>query len=178
MQKRYLPPVLIIAGILAADQLTKWLVRTTMAVGETRPFLPHLMQLTYVQNRGASFGILAGHRWVYMLLSAAALVVMGVLLVKYVSRHPLLTTALAFLIGGGAGNMIDRLFVTDAMGNKVVTDFFEFTFVDFAVFNVADIFITFGAVLLGVYIVFFEGKVENRLKEQAEESQNDDGDGE
>ena len=46
-----------------------------------------------------------------MLLSAAALVVMGVLLFKYVSRHPLLTTALAFLIGGGAGNMIDRLFV-------------------------------------------------------------------
>ena len=44
-------------------------------------------------------------------------------------------------------------------------------------FNVADIFITFGAVLLGVYIVFFEGKVEKRLKEQAEESQNDDGDG-
>ena len=96
MQKRYLPPVLIIAGILAADQLTKWLVRATMAVGETRPFLPHLMQLTHVQNRGASFGILAEHRWVYMLLSAAALVVMGVLLVKYVSRHPLLTTALAF----------------------------------------------------------------------------------
>lgn len=177
MQKRYLPPVLIIAGILVADQLTKWLVRATMAVGETRPFLPHLMQFTHVQNRGASFGILAGHRWVYMLLSAAALVVMGVLLFKYVSRHPLLTTALAFLIGGGAGNMIDRLFVTDAMGNKVVTDFFEFTFVDFAVFNVADIFITFGAVLLGVYIVFFEGKVEKRLKEQAEESQNDDGDG-
>ena len=165
MQKRYLPPVLIIAGILVADQLTKWLVRATMAVGETRPFLPHLMQFTHVQNRGASFGILAGHRWVY------------VLLFKYVSRHPLLTTALAFLIGGGAGNMIDRLFVTDAMGNKVVTDFFEFTFVDFAVFNVADIFITFGAVLLGVYIVFFEGKVEKRLKEQAEESQNDDGDG-
>ena len=177
MQKRYLPPVLIIAGILVADQLTKWLVRATMAVGETRPFLPHLMQFTHVQNRGASFGILAGNRWVYMLLSAAALVVMGVLLFKYVSRHPLLTTALAFLIGGGAGNMIDRLFVTDAMGNKVVTDFFEFTFVDFAVFNVADIFITFGAVLLGVYIVFFEGKVEKRLKEQAEESQNDDGDG-
>ena len=113
-----------------------------------------------------------------LLLSAAALVVRGVLLFKSVSRHPLLTTALAFLIGGGAGNMIDRLFVTDAMGNKVVTDFFEFTFVDFAVFNVADIFITFGAVLLGVYIVFFEGKVEKRLKEQAEESQNDDGDGE
>ena len=90
---------------------------------------------------------------------------------------PLLSILLAFLIGGGAGNMIDRLFVTDAMGNKVVTDFFEFTFVDFAVFNVADIFITFGAVLLGVYIVFFEGKVEKRLKEQAEESQNDDGDG-
>lgn len=50
------------------------------------------------------------------------------------------------------------------MGYKVVTDFFEFTFVDFAIFNVADIFITFGAVLLGVYIVFFEGKVEKRLR--------------
>ena len=133
MQKRYLAPVLIIAGILAE------------------------------------------HRWVYMLLSAAALVIMTVLLCKYVSRHPLLTTALSFLIGGGAGNMIDRLFVTDEMGYKVVTDFFEFTFVDFAIFNVADIFITFGAVLLGVYIVFFEGKVEKRLRAREEESHDGDG---
>ena len=175
MQKRYLAPVLIIAGILAVDQITKAVVRATMEVGETRPFLPHLMQFSYWQNRGASFGILAEHRWVYMLLSAAALVIMTVLLCKYVSRHPLLTTALSFLIGGGAGNMIDRLFVTDEMGYKVVTDFFEFTFVDFAIFNVADIFITFGAVLLGVYIVFFEGKVEKRLRAREEESHDGDG---
>ena len=71
--------------------------------------------------------------------------------------------------------MIDRLFVTDEMGYKVVTDFFEFTFVDFAIFNVADIFITFGAVLLGVYIVFFEGKVEKRLRAREEESHDGDG---
>ena len=50
MQKRYLAPVLIIAGILAVDQITKAVVRATMEVGETRPFLPHLMQFTYWQN--------------------------------------------------------------------------------------------------------------------------------
>ena len=69
--------------------------------------------------------------------------------------------------------MIDRLFVTDAMGNKVVTDFFEFTFVDFAVFNVADIFITFGAILLVLYILIKDKEFLEDKPKKSKEQGND-----
>ena len=129
-----------------------------------------------MHNRGASFGILADKRWVYMLLSAVALVVMTAVLVKYRRRHMLLSVSLSMIIGGGLGNMIDRLFVTDAAGNNVVIDFLEFDFVSFAVFNLADTFITVGAVLLAVYVLFFESKVEKRLAHSASADTEGDGD--
>jgi len=86
------------------------------------------------------------------------LVVMIVILIKYRKKHKLLLISIAFLTGGGLGNMIDRLFRADVNGTKFVVDFFEFKFVDFAIFNVADCFITFGAILLVVFVLFFEKK--------------------
>ena len=88
----------------------------------------------------------------------------------------LLSVSLSMIIGGGLGNMIDRLFVTDAAGNNVVIDFLEFDFVGFAVFNLADTFITVGAVLLAVYVLFFESKVEKRLAQSASADTEGDGD--
>ncbi|MEG1743878.1 MAG: signal peptidase II, partial [Clostridia bacterium] len=64
----------------------------------------------------------------------------------------------------------DRIFVTNAAGEKVVTDMFEFAFVKFAIFNVADMFITFGAVMLCVYMIFYESKYEKLLKNAKNEN--------
>ena len=85
---------------------------------------------------------------------------MAYLLVKFFRRHWLLSVSLAAVMGGGIGNMIDRIFA------GYVVDFLDVQFMDFAVFNVADIFVTCGSVALGVYIVFVEPKVERRLQEQ------------
>ncbi len=170
-------------GVVLIDQLTKFLVRLFMHVGDSFTLIPGVVNITYVQNDGAAFGMLGNARWVFIIVSAAAIAGMIWFLRKYSDRHLLLTLAVSFVLGGGIGNMIDRLFVTDEAGRHVVTDFIEPAFVKFAVFNGADSFITVGAVMLGVYLIFIEPKVEKRLKAQktgntgTEEYQNEDGAG-
>jgi signal peptidase II len=157
----------VIFGVVVLDQFTKFLVRLYMEVGDSFTLIPGVMNITYVENDGAAFGMLDNARWLFMIVSAVAIVAIVVFLRKYGSRHTLLTLSLSFIAGGGIGNMIDRTFVTDVNGTHVVTDFFETAFMDFAVFNVADSFITVGAILLGIYIIFIEPKVEKKLKAAA-----------
>lgn len=157
----------VIFGVVVLDQFTKFLVRLYMEVGDSFTLIPGVMNITYVENDGAAFGMLDNARWLFMIVSAVAIVAIVVFLRKHGSRHTLLTLSLSFIAGGGIGNMIDRTFVTDVNGTHVVTDFFETVFMDFAVFNVADSFITVGAILLGIYIIFIEPKVEKKLKAAA-----------
>lgn len=157
----------VIFGVVVLDQFTKFLVRLYMEVGDSFTLIPGVMNITYVENDGAAFGMLDNARWLFMIVSAVAIVAIVVFLRKHGSRHTLLTLSLSFIAGGGIGNMIDRTFVTDVNGTYVVTDFFETAFMDFAVFNVADSFITVGAILLGIYIIFIEPKVEKKLKAAA-----------
>ncbi|MGI6715933.1 MAG: signal peptidase II [Eubacteriales bacterium] len=157
----------VIFGVVVLDQFTKFLVRLYMEVGDSFTLIPGVMNITYVENDGAAFGMLDNARWLFMIVSAVAIVAIVVFLRKHGSRHTLLTLSLSFIAGGGIGNMIDRTFVTDVNGTHVVTDFFETAFMDFAVFNVADSFITVGAILLGIYIIFIEPKVEKKLKAAA-----------
>lgn len=154
MQKHSMLAILIVSVIVAVDQLVKYFVTLYIQVGDEVDFIPFFINLTHVKNEGASFGMLADHRWVFMLLSSIAIIGIAVFMVMYSKRHILLTMSLAFILGGGIGNMIDRIF------RVTVVDFFEFTFVKFAIFNVADMFITFGAIMLGIYVVFYEKKVE------------------
>ncbi|MBQ0108899.1 MAG: signal peptidase II, partial [Clostridiales bacterium] len=102
-------------------------------------------------------------QWIFMSLACVALGVMVMFLVMYHKRDILMTLSLSMVLGGGIGNMIDRI----RLG--YVVDFLRPDFVDFATFNVADSFITVGAILLGVYVIFFEPKVEKRLKAEQEE---------
>ena len=170
-------------GVVLIDQLTKLIIRLSMEVGDSFRLIPGVVNITYVQNDGAAFGMLGDARWVFIIVSVAAIAGMVWFLKRYSKRHVLLTLAVSFVLGGGIGNMIDRLFVTDEAGRHVVTDFIEPAFVKFAVFNAADSFITVGAVMLGVYLIFIEPKVEKRRKAQkeqqqdAEEYQNEDGAG-
>lgn len=165
----------MLAAIIAifaviADQITKYLVVANFELYEVKPFIPYVMSLKYTQNRGAAFSMLSNHRWVFMILSTVAMGLMIYVLVKEYRRHPLLNISLAMVLGGGIGNMIDRVRL------EYVVDFFRFDFVDFAIFNVADCFITVGAVLMMVYIIFFEPKVEKRIQaELAEKQKNENG---
>lgn len=149
----------ITAVAVLLDQISKSIVVNGLPLyGEAR-FIPGVLSFYHTRNTGAAFSMLSDRRWVFMLLSCVAIVAITVMLYFWRSRHVLFTVSLSMILGGGIGNMIDRIV------NGYVTDFFRVDFVDFAVFNVADSFITVGAVLLGVYIIFFEPKVERHLAE-------------
>jgi len=137
-------------GIVAADQLTKYLTVTHIPLYGKAPLLPGVVQLTYVQNTGAAWSILSGQQWLFVLIF---LVLTALLLWEYFKK-PLPFTRLerwllAAVYGGGLGNMIDRV----RLG--YVVDMIETTFVEFPVFNVADCFITCGCILLIVHLVLF-----------------------
>ena len=144
----------LVAALVGLDQLVKFLVRAYIPLGGDVPFLPHILQLTYVQNTGAAFSILSRHTWVLALVSLAASVFLAVLLIKKVFPHPFAMFCLSLVLAGAIGNLIDRV----ALG--FVTDMFETLFMDFAVFNVADICVVCGGIAFCAYYLLCHGKEE------------------
>jgi signal peptidase II len=154
--------IIITVFSVILDQLSKYLIVQTMELHTSKPFIPYVLSLYHTRNTGAAFSMLSDQRWVFMVVSAISMVIIVWLLYKEYKRHPLLNVALSMVLGGGIGNMIDRI----RLG--YVVDFFHVDFVDFAIFNVADSFITVGAILLVVYVIFFDAKVEARIKAEKE----------
>ncbi|MBE6718017.1 MAG: signal peptidase II [Ruminococcaceae bacterium] len=139
----YLLYSLCIVFVVIFDQITKMLAVKYLMPISSFPLIKDVFHLTYVENRGAAFGILQNHRWVFMVLSTVVMVVIIYVMFKYKRFfHPILMTGLSFTVGGGIGNMIDRTV------NGFVVDFFDFTLIDFAVFNLADTFICIGVGLI------------------------------
>ena len=132
---------IILIGI-ALDQLTKWLAVAFLKPVDTVPIIKDVLHLTYLENRGAAFGMLANNRWIFMSISVVAILAMLFYLFSGLSEGKLSGIALAMLISGGIGNMIDRT----ALG--FVVDFIDFRLIDFAIFNGADSFVCVGAGLM------------------------------
>lgn len=115
------------------------------------PIQGNFLNFTYLENRGAAFGILQDSRLFFIILTIAIVVGLIYYFVKNYKTNPnILNIALALIISGALGNFYDRLF------QGYVVDFIEFAFVDFPVFNVADIFVTVGSILMIIYLIFFE----------------------
>lgn len=127
-------------------------------MGQKVDFIPWFINLTHTENKGAAWGIFADNRWVFLIFSTVAIVALTVFVIKVYRRSRLLNIGIAMVLGGGIGNMIDRIFIGE------VTDFLYFTFFDFPVFNVADSFVCIGAVVIGVYVIFIDPKIERKLK--------------
>ena len=149
----------LVAALVALDQLVKYLVVQQIPLGEHVPFLPHLLDLTYVENSGAAFSMFSQHTWVLTLISLVLSVVLAVGVFKPLFRHPFGRTALALLLAGAVGNLIDR-----ALQGYVV-DMFHVLFMEFAVFNVADICVVVGGFAAVIYYLFFYEKLEGRPKD-------------
>lgn len=141
---------LLAALLVAADQLVKALVRTHIPLGASMPFLPGLVELTYVRNTGAAFSIFSSHTWLLALISAAVSVAIAVILVRGLIPHPFGRLTLSIILAGAMGNLIDRVFL------GYVTDMFNFQFMHFAVFNVADICVVCGGIAFCVYFLIFD----------------------
>jgi signal peptidase II len=139
--------ILIIFGSIWLDQLTKWLAVTLLQGNPSVPIIPGALQLTYLENRGAAFGMLANNRWVFLIISTVGiLAVLGYLLIKRPTSK-ILCIALSFIVGGGIGNMIDRVLL------GYVVDFIDFCLINFAIFNVADSFVCVGAGFLALWVI-------------------------
>ena len=159
---------LIILGAVALDQATKWLVMLNMELGESIPFIKDIFHFTYIRNSGASFGSFSESRWVFMIASTVMIVGMTVYLVKYRPKQKLIYIPVSMIIGGGIGNMIDRLFYGEGFGNGTVVDFLDFCAFPnlwYWIFNVADVFVVVGAAVLFVYL-FIEIIREEKSKAQ------------
>ena len=137
------------AGIILLDQITKFIVRETMIVGETIPVLGDFFQLTYVRNPGAAFSMLSGARTLLIILPI--LITAGVLWYfhKHAGMHKLFYIAWSMILAGGIGNVIDRAVF------GWVTDMLDFNIFP-PVFNIADISVTVGCGLFILYTVMEE----------------------
>ena len=140
---------------VAADQAVKFLVVNTMSLGESEPLLPPLLQLTRVHNYGAAWSSFSGARWLLIALTAAGMCAIAWLLVKIV-RHPLGVTAGVLILGGGIGNVIDRVC------RGYVVDMFDLQFISYPIFNLADCFVVVGVILGAVYYLWFYDKYDKK----------------
>ncbi len=162
--------ILLVAMILiliAADQLIKlWAVKSLEPVG-SMDFIHfgdfEIFDLTYLENRGAIFGSMAGQRW--FLVGFTSLVILAgiFILFRYMNRSKLLSAAISLFIAGGIGNLIDRI----RFG--YVVDMFELKLFKFAIFNFADICVTFAFVMVIIYAIFIDPKIEKQLKAEKED---------
>jgi signal peptidase II len=133
-------------GVLIADQVTKALVRGNLAVGASVPFIDGFMSLTHVRNTGAAFGLFPGRMPVF--IAIAMLVLGGIAWVwwRLKPRSAWVVVALGLVAGGATGNLIDRVLAGR------VTDFFDVGW--WPVFNIADIALDVGVVVLLVWLLF------------------------
>lgn len=145
----------IIAAVVILDQIVKKAVAANMVLNESIPVIPDFFHITYIHNMGAAFSLMEGFRILLILLPL--LVIMAAMIYMFKKRkkaHSLLLVSLAFIAGGGLGNVIDRV----ALG--YVVDYFDFRV--FPIFNIADIFVCVGCGLLVVYMIFLDGKVSKK----------------
>lgn len=141
--------VVITLSVVLLDMISKYLtVQLLLPLDQDVTVIPYVLDFSYVENRGAAFGILSESRWVFMVLSIV-LMVFIVLFIKYSKiKHVLFLTSASLILGGGIGNMIDRIFV------GYVVDFIKVTFIDFPVFNIADCAVVIGTILMVVYFIY------------------------
>ena len=158
--------VFVIAGAIILDQLSKWLIVTYLPEGGF-DIIKGVLRFTYVENRGAAFGMLSDHRWVFIVVSTLALAALAFYLFKYKPGGTLARMSMSFIIGGGIGNMIDRALLSYVVD---FIDFCAFPKIWMWVFNVADAFVCVGAGMLMLYLVMEtvkEIKAEKAKKAQA-----------
>ena len=162
-----MPYAILTLALVALDQLVKYLVLTYIPLGGHVPFIPHLVELTYVQNTGAAFSLFNQHTWLLALTSLVMSLVLAAALWKNFFRHPLGKVTLALLLAGAVGNLIDRAF------RGFVVDMFNFLFMNFAVFNVADICVVVGGIAAALYYLFLAGKLEPGWKDGGDHGSKD-----
>lgn len=154
--------ILCMIFIIFADQLTKWLCVALLEGTQSVYIIPDVLRLTYVENRGAAFGMLDEHRWVFLVLSTVAIIGLFIFLAKKPPESRLAWAGFTLVIGGGVGNMIDRVML------GYVIDFIDFCAFPSLwkwVFNIADACVCVGVGILVLWLIL------DMVKEYKQEKQ-------
>ncbi len=141
MKRKIIIPFAVLV-LIALDQLVKLYIVSDFKLGQVKSFIPHLVSLTYLQNTGAAFSMLENQQWLFTLVTC--LVIGGAVyyLIKHLNASKWMLAGLTLVIAGGLGNFIDRI------RQGFVVDMFHLDFINFAIFNVADSYLTVGVVVL------------------------------
>lgn len=149
--------IAIVALVVIIDQVIKYFVSINLKPIGSVEAIPHILDLVYVENRGVAFGMFSDLRWLFVVLTSVVIAIFLFLLIKNSKKSKLFCVSSALIIGGGIGNLIDRLFL------GYVVDYLQLSFFS-PVCNFADYCITFGTVMLVIYLLFYSDvKNENKL---------------
>ncbi|MFI3210815.1 MAG: signal peptidase II [Peptostreptococcaceae bacterium] len=143
--------IMIIALLVGIDQISKIMALKYLTTVSTIPIIENVFHLTYVENRGAAFGMFENNQIVFIVVAVLASIY-GIYYLCNNKVHNIGRCAIILIISGAIGNLIDRV----RLG--FVVDYFDFRFIWEYVFNIADIFVVFGTIIMCVYIIYFEEK--------------------
>lgn len=149
--KIYIIPILCIGLLVALDQITKFIVRTSFALYESHPLIKNVFHLTYIQNTGIAWGMFKNGRTIFLILTILVLLICACFYAKIPEskRFTPIRVCLVVLVSGAIGNMIDRISL------HYVVDFFDFRLIHFPVFNVADIYVVVSMIVLILLCAFY-----------------------
>ena len=153
--------ILSIIALVIGDQLIKLLVIEYLEPIGSLPLIDGFLQLRYAENTGAAFGSFSGHTTALSVFTFVAILAGTIYLLSKKLKFGVEYVCIALIIAGGAGNLIDRVF------RGFVVDYIEPLFIDFAIFNFADILVTCSAVVLviwTIYDIYREYKAEKEPK--------------
>ncbi len=148
--KIHIIPILIIGLLTAFDQLTKFIITSSFELYESKPVIKNFLSFTYIQNRGMAWGMLQGKRIIFVILTIIILLLCFAIYANIAekTKYRILRANMIILIAGALGNMLDRI----KLG--YVIDFFEVKFIEFPVFNVADIYVVVSMIMIFILIMF------------------------
>lgn len=158
----WLIPAFAAAILIGLDQAAKYLALINLKPIGSMVFIKGILDFTFVENRGVAFGMFSGQRWFILLLTG----LITVALLYYYKKLPktkeyqLVRMVMILIFSGAIGNMIDRVF------RGYVVDFFEFSFINFPVFNVADIYVVVGVCILAFLILFVMKEPKEKKKDE------------
>lgn len=155
--------MLMLAAIIlltAADQITKLLTIKLIKPQGNIEILKNFLDFSYVENRGAAFGIMQNSRWIFIAITL--IVSAGIVYILFFKKNEsrIFKTSLILILSGALGNLIDRIF------RGYVVDMIEVTFINYPVFNFADCCVVIGAILFCIYILFVYKETEKGNKKQ------------
>ena len=151
------------ALLLAVDQWSKLWVVEHLPLGQTMPLLPPIVQLRTVHNYGAAWSSFSGMRYLLIFVTSAIVITVAVFVALGIVRHPFGLFGAFLVISGGLGNIIDRI----RLG--YVVDMFDLLFMDYPVFNVADICIVCGCFICCAYYIFLYDKYDKKEKDDGQD---------